>query len=50
MTYPIPTDVPIHPYKTVLCRERLDRLLDLLERRGGQETLRQLDRLYSITR
>lgn len=50
MTYPIPTDAPIHPYKTVLCRERLDRLLDVLERRGGQETLRQLDRLYSITR
>jgi hypothetical protein len=38
----------MRPYETTLCRERLDRLLDVLERRGGQETIRQLDRLYSI--
>jgi hypothetical protein len=38
----------MRPYETTLCRERLHRLLDVLERRGGQETLRQLDRLYSI--
>lgn len=32
----------------VLCRERLDRLLAVLERQGGKETLRQLSRRFGL--
>jgi hypothetical protein len=40
----------MHSYETGFCRERLERLLEVLERNGGRETLRQLDRIYSIRR
>ncbi len=32
----------------ILCRERLDRLLSVLSRQGGEETLRQLSRRFGI--
>lgn len=35
---------------SILCRERLDRILDILERKGGSETLRQFERRYSVWR
>jgi len=31
-----------------LCRERLDRLKDVLDRQGGSETIRQLNRRFAI--
>jgi hypothetical protein len=50
MTSPSPPAAPRHSYETTLCRERLERLLEVLERNGGKETLRQLDRIYAIRR
>jgi hypothetical protein len=51
MTSPSPPPTaPMRSYETSLCRERLERLLEVLERNGGRETLRQLDRIYAIRR
>lgn len=50
MTVPIPSSAQGSPLETDFCRERLDRLLEVLERCGGRETLRQLDRIYAIRR
>ena len=33
-----------------LCRERLDRILDILDRQGGEETVRQFERRFSVAR
>ncbi len=32
----------------ILCRERLDRILDILDRQGGEETVRQFERRFSV--
>jgi hypothetical protein len=51
MTSPSPPPAaPMRSYETTLCRELLARRLEVLERNGGRETLRQLDRIYAIRR
>ena len=49
MTSPSPPPAaPIQSYAATLCRERLERLLEVLDRQGGEETVRQLFRRFAI--